>query len=152
MDNVFERYKRLREVGKRLNVKLIKEFAGSAMKKCGKDLGMFKRGILVFNSDDETSILMDFCIHNHRVNKKTVIDQYLEKSNLDPISDEMLILKSLQSSFFSVFVVDGTEQGHLCHLKDIVHQRELTVIDSGLGQTAKPGMLLASRLMQIPSE
>jgi hypothetical protein len=149
-DDIFARYKRYREVGLSINNALVKSLAKGAMKKGGKELGILKKGTLIFDSDDEISILMDYCIHTNRTEHKTTIDRYLEKSPPDPVSDEMLILKALQDSYFSVFVVDRTEDGYLCRVRDIIYQKNLTIIDSGLGKTAVDKMLLATRIMPIP--
>ncbi len=146
----FSRYKRLRQVGKGLNHSLVKLLGKQAINKGGKDLGILKRGTLIFDSEDEMSVLMDYCIYSHQVGKKTVIDRYLDTAQLEPVSDEMLLLKAMQDSYFSVFMMVSSEKKYLCHVKDIIRGRDLTLIDTGLAQTNIPGLPLASRVIQIP--
>ena len=149
-DDELERYKRLRKVEVALNRILVRQLGKSAIHEGGRDLGVMKRGTLIFESDDEMTILMDYCIHNHRIGKKTVVERYLETSPPDPVSDEMLLLRALRDSFFSVFVVTGLEKGYLCYVQDILRGGRHIIMDTGFGSTSSPGLLIASRLTRVP--
>ncbi len=150
-DTEFQRYKRFRETAKALNGKLVRQLRSSSLKKCGKDLGIYKNGKFTFGSEDETSILMDYCIHSQRIGKKSLLDIFIEQSSYEALSDEMMILKALSNSYFTVISITATERNYLVHALDILRQQTLTLIDSGLGQTAKPGLLVATRLLRLPA-
>jgi hypothetical protein len=153
MDNgsVLERYKRFRAKGMALNVQLVRQIRSGVLKKYGKDLGIYKNGTLMFDSEDETSILMDYCIHSQRIGKKSFLDTFIEQSSYDPISDEAALLQALKDSHYTVLAVEGTQQDYLVEVTDILQQRTLTLVDTGLGQTAVPGLLIATRLIRVPA-
>jgi hypothetical protein len=105
---------------------------------------------LIFDHENAVAALMDYCIHNPS-GKRSCIDRYLGRSSLDPVSDEMMILKALRESIYTIFQVDRTEKGYLTYAKDILWRQNIVLIDVGLGSTARPGALIAGRLMKMPS-
>jgi hypothetical protein len=57
-------YKQFRQAGVGLNHKLVATLGGDTMKEGGRRLGILRNDILVFDSEDQTSVLMDYCIYN----------------------------------------------------------------------------------------
>lgn len=105
---------------------------------------------MVFDQEDDVGVLMDYCIHNPS-GKKSCVDLYIEQASLEPVSDEMMMLKALRESFFSFVHVNEAEKGYLCFAKDILRQQGIVLMDLGLGSTALPGTLVATRLMRMPA-
>ena len=149
-DADYERYLRLRAVSKNLNSELVRCLQKKDIHRCGKDLGLLKKNTLVFDSEGDVSILMDYCLHNPP-GKKSCIDLFIEQSSLEPVSDKMMMLRALRESFFSIFQVSRTENGSLCYVEDILRQQQIVLMDVGLGSSALPGTLIAARLMKMPS-
>ena len=144
------RYKRLREINKELNRSLVKSLGKPAIQKGGKDLGILKRGALLFDRDDETSVFMDYCIHHLKIDNEAVVDRYIKLSSYDCVSDEATMLKAMSTSFFSVFIILDIEKDYICYVKDIMREEEFIIIDTGMGQTRLPNLMIASQLMKIP--
>ena len=145
----YVRYKRLRAVSKELNSKLTQCLHKKELYRGAKDLGLLRKKTLVFNSLDHASVLMDYCIHNPS-GKKSCIDLYIEQSSLEQVSDEMMMLKALRESFFSIIQVHRTEKGYLCYVGDVLRDQDIVLADVGLGSSSAPGILVAARLMKIP--
>jgi hypothetical protein len=145
----YVRYKRLRAVSKELNSKLTQRLHKKELYRGAKDLGLLRKKTLVFNSVDHASVLMDYCIHNPS-GKKSCIDLYIEQSSLEQVSDEMMMLKALRESFFSIIQVHRTENGYLCYVGDVLRDQDIVLADVGLGSSSAPGILVAARLMKIP--
>jgi hypothetical protein len=76
-NRLMARYQQLRQVGKRVTSDLIKHLAKGDMNAGGEKLGILKRGILVFDDENEMAVLMDFCIHELRRDGLTAIDRLL---------------------------------------------------------------------------
>jgi hypothetical protein len=146
----YERYIRLRAVSKKLNLELTRRLQKKEIYRCGKDLGLLSKKTLVFSSEDDVGFLMDYCIHNPS-GKKSCIDVYIEQSSFEQVSDEMMMLKALRGSFFSIFHVNRTGKGYLCYAEDILRQQNIALIDVGFGSSAVPGILIAARLMTMPA-
>lgn len=149
-DADYERYMRLRAVGKELNSRLADGLQKKDIHQCGKDLGILKKNILMFENEDDVAVLMEYCIHNTS-GKKSRIDLYIEQSPPEPVSDEMMLLKALRDASFSIVQVNRTEKGYLCYAEDILRRQDIVLIDLGLGSTAPPGALIATRLMKMPA-
>jgi hypothetical protein len=149
-DTDYERYIRLRAVNKKINTELPRLLPKKEIFRCAKDLGRLRKKTLVLNNEDDLSVLMDYCIHNLS-DKRSCIDVYIERSSFEPVSDEMMMLKALRESFFSIFQVNGTEKGYLCHVEDILREQTIELLDVGLGSSAPPGTLVAARLIKMPA-
>jgi hypothetical protein len=148
-DADYERYRRLRAVNKKINAELSGLLHKNGIYRCAKDLGRLKKNTLVLNNEDDLSTLMDYCIHNPS-GKRSCIDSYIERSSFEPVSDEMMLLKALRESFFSILQVNSTEKGYLCHVDDILRKQNIILLDIGLGSSAPPGTLVAARLIKMP--
>jgi hypothetical protein len=149
-DTDYERYRRLRAVSTKINTELSRLLNKKEIYRCAKDLGRLKKNTLVLNNEDDLSTLMDYCIHNPS-GKRSCIDGYIERSSFEPVSDEMMLLKALRESFFSILQVNSTEKGYLCHVDDILRKQNIILLDIGLGSSAPPGMLVAARLIKMPA-
>jgi hypothetical protein len=145
--DVLARYKQLRRVGLELNNKLVRSLTKAELEQGGKKLGMWRRGTLVFDTEDMSSVLMDFCIHDVRHKGRNAIERYLAKSPSPAGSDEMISLQAKLAAWYSVFVVEATEPGVGIRVRDLLREEPMFVVDIGLSQTAEVGAILASRMM-----
>jgi hypothetical protein len=144
---ILARYKHLRAVGRTLNHKLVRRLSKEVLHEGGRKLGFLKRNTLVFGSEDETAILMDYCIYNVRRQGRNAIEQYLLDSPPAPESDEMICLRAMQRAVYSLFVVESVIRGYGVEVRDIHSNRTIVVVDMGFGSTAQPGVVFASRLL-----
>lgn len=143
------RYKHLRKVGLELNNRLVKTLTKSILDEGGEDLGILKGKALVFDTIDESSVLMDYCIHNVRRQGMNAIERFLAKSPPPADSDEMLLLQALRQSRFCIFAVDSVEPGVGVHGRDILRNEPLFLFDIGFSGSAVPGAVLATRIMAL---
>ena len=74
------RYKQLRQVGLALNNKLVATLAKDVLHEGGTQLGILKKNTLVFDTEDEMAVLMDYCLHDVRRGAMNAIDRFLAKS------------------------------------------------------------------------
>lgn len=139
--DIISRYQRLRTAGRDLNNKLVKRLSKDALYEGGRKLGILRGGALVFDTEDETSVLMDYCLYDVRRNGRNAIEQYLIDSLPDPESDEMTCLRAMQQAIYSLFVVESVERGLGVIVRDLLSQEVLLVVDMGFGSTAQPGLV-----------
>jgi hypothetical protein len=76
-ESLFLEYRTARSVGRELNHKLVKRLGKDVLDEGGRKLGLLKRGTLVFESEDEMAVLMDYCIFNVYRNGRNAAEQYL---------------------------------------------------------------------------
>ncbi len=144
---IIARYKHLRTTGRNLNQKLVRRLSKDVLHEGGRKLGILQRGTLVFNSEDETSILMDYCLYDVRREGRNAVEQYLIDSAPDPESDEMVCLRAMQRAVYSLFVVESVMRGFGVTIRDVLSDQTHGVVDMGFGSTAQPGLVFASRLL-----
>src|ERR1700722_3133730 len=89
------RYRRMREVRFRLNNLLVKTIPKKTLDECGRILGFFRKGVLFFETEDETSLLMDYCIYYPQPGGRNLVAKPLKKPPPPADSDEMLALQSM---------------------------------------------------------
>lgn len=143
------RYKHFREVGLALNNKLVKSLSKEDLNEGGKKLGILRQGVLVFDTENETSVLMDYCLQDVRRGGLNAVERYLEKSPPLEGSDELHILKAKRQSWYSVFAVESTERGVGINVRDLLRDESIFLFDVGFSQSAVADVILGTRVMTL---
>lgn len=140
-------YKRLRPLRLRLNNELVGRLSRDVLEEGGNRLGILRRGMFVFDNEDESAVLMDYCIYNVCRRGRNAIDEYLRDCPPDADSDEMACLQAMRRAKYALIVVTGIEPGVGCHIKNLFTDEARLLVDVGFSRTAQPGVLLATRLL-----
>jgi hypothetical protein len=146
---LLRRYKQLRQVGLHLNNRLVETLSKSVLDEGGKALGILKDNVLVFDSEDEMAVLMDYCLHDVRRQGLNAIERYLAESPPPPGSDEMVVLEAKRQARYSLFTVEAIEPGVGVLVRDLLRDESLFLVDIGFSTTATPGATLAARVMPM---
>ena len=141
------RYKHLRRAGLELNKRLAKSVSRSVIDEGGKKLGIIRQNVINLDAEDEIAVLMDFCIHDVRRQGMNAVDRYLAESPPAPEPDEQVLLEALRRARFSLFIVESTEPGVGVHVRDLLRDEPLFLVDIGCSQSASVGLVLATRVM-----
>ncbi len=144
---IVSRYQHLRAAGRNLNHKLVKRLSKDVIHEGGRRLGILEGGTLVFNSEDESSVLMDYCLYDVRRKGRNATEQYLIDAAPAPNSDEMACLRAMQQAIYSLFVVESVTRGFGVIVRDLLTDEIILVVDMGFGSTAQAGLVFASRLL-----
>jgi SEC-C motif len=143
-------YQHIREVSYRLNNKLVTTLSTETLHEGGRRLGILKGDILVFDTEDQSSVLMDYCIYNVYVKGRNAAQRYLEDSPPPAGSDEMAALKAQQKAYYSINQVLSVERGVGVNVRDVLRGDPGFIMDIGFGSTATVGMAFAGRV--VPSQ
>jgi hypothetical protein len=141
------RYRQLRATQKSLHHVLMKLLPKHAIEESGKQLGIYRDGALAFNSMDETSVLVDYCIYDYRWDGQNVIERYLADTPVEPDSDERVLLDAMLEARYSLFVVDEVVKGVGVQTRDLIREDSGFIMDVGLSETAMKGSVLACRII-----
>jgi len=80
MLDLLEKYKKYRRKGVKLNIEMIEKcITRSVLEKASRYLGILKGNTLIFEYEDEVNVLMDFALHEIKINGKNVIEIYIGK-------------------------------------------------------------------------
>ncbi|HEV3386943.1 MAG TPA: hypothetical protein VG097_19150, partial [Gemmata sp.] len=146
-EDLLARYKHLRQVGVELNTELAKSLSRDALDEGGKKLGILKGKVLALNTEDELTVLMDYCIHDVRRHGINAVERYLSESPPAPDSEEWIFLQALRQARYSLVEVESAEPGVGVHVRDLLRDESLFLVDVGFSRTAQVGMVLAARIV-----
>jgi hypothetical protein len=144
------RYKPIREVRFALNSRLVKTISKETLEDSARELGLFHRGSIVLDSEDQMSILMDQCLYRPQPDGRNLVAKYLEETPPTPDSEEMAVLLTMTQAYYSLFQITDVQKGVGITVQDLLRREPGFIVDVGLGNTADKHFLLASRI--VPSE
>lgn len=147
--HIVSRYKYLRHAGRVLNQLLVERLDKDMLHEGARKLGFLHKQTLVFHSEEESSILMDYCLYNVRRNGRNTFEQYLIDTPPDSDPYEMLYLQATKHATFSFINTEAIERGLGIIARDLITNETFLLADIGLGSSAKKGLVLATRLIPI---
>jgi SEC-C motif len=145
-------YKRFRQIGLQLNQKLVKMLSTEALREGGRRLGILKNGTFVFDSEDETSVLMDYCIHNVRTDGVSAVQRYMAHSPPPADSDELMLVAAMLKGYYALIQVIEAERGVGITFRDVLRNDSHFLADIGLGTTGGRGALFATRVFSLEDQ
>ena len=146
---IIANYKRLRETMIDLNSRLVSRLSKYALREGASRLGILQDGVFCFNSEQESSILMDYCLYNVKENGKNAIERYL--LDMPPAWDscEWTCLRAMQLAKYVILIVESTEPGYCLHARSLMTDQRLMLVDLNLSQCVDPGFILAARVLDF---
>ena len=142
-----EQYKRYRKIGLEINGVLLKYLPKKAIQECGRNLGIMSGETLVFQDEDESSVLMDHCIHDYYENGRNAISRYMEESQPLLGTDEYALLQAQSQSFYTLVQITEVVEHVGVWADDLLGSRQFLIVDIGFSETAVEGVVLATRLI-----
>ncbi len=147
--NIIEKYNLYRKTGMEMNHKIIDAcLERDALTKSGKLFGILEGNTLIFSSDDETSVLFDFALHEYRKNEKNAVEAYKEKIGWQN-ETEREIIDAYLSSYTSLFRISSIiEKESQLILENLLNKKDvIRLIDISFSKTARAGLLLFTRII-----
>ena len=147
--DIVAQYRRLRPIRLRLNDELVSRCSRDVLEEGAKKLGILRGGTFVLDSEDEMSVLMDYCVYDVYRRGRNAIEQYLCDCPPDPDSEEMTCLHAMQHATYALVVVLEVEAGVGCHVRNMFTDETRLLADTGLSKTARHGAVIATRLLDF---
>jgi hypothetical protein len=145
--HVLAEYKRIRDVRFRLNNLLVGKIPKQNLQDCARELGLFHQGTLVFDSEQEMHVLMDYCLYRPDRDGRNMVARYLETLQPPAGSDEMVALKAMTAAYYSIFQITEVERGVGVVVEDLLRDETGFIVDVGFGNTAKLQLGVATRIV-----
>jgi len=140
-------YQRFRRVARRLNRSLVDSLDSEAIDEAGERLGILKRGVLIFDTEDMATVLMDYAIHHVYRDGRNAVARYLETHPGPAESEEMLVLRGLADVRYSILHVANVFRGFAVEMDDFLRGERLLLIDVALSSTASQDFVLAGNVL-----
>src|SRR5450756_1140495 len=87
-----ERYRSMRALCVEMNHRIVKMIPRKAYEQIGDAIGIRHNGVLVFDNEHVSSVLMDCCVRDWYENGKNMVQRYSEAHPAKPGTDESYIL------------------------------------------------------------
>ena len=145
-----ERYRSLRAFSMALNHKIIKTIPQQAYAEIGDALGIRRNGVLVFDSEDMTSVMMDCCLYDWYENGKNLVQRYAETHPATPATDESYLLQACLQAKYRILVAQSAVPGTGLHCQDVLNGGEFFLMDLAMSQSVPNGnAALATRTIPL---
>jgi len=141
------RYQMLRQLGIRIGSTLVKRLSKEVIEEGASKLGMLVGNTIVFESEDMSSVLMDYCIYHVYRNGRNAIEDHLISSPPELGTDEHLWLQAMQHSRYCLIRFENIVPGAGAWIQLLGSQESCFLADMGLAATASPDWILATRLL-----
>jgi hypothetical protein len=129
-----ERYQRLRGRARDLNSEIVRTVPREAIQEVAEALGRLHHGVLVFDTEDETNVLMDCCLFDWIRDGKNLIEQYVENHPPAPGTAEHELLEAYLKAKYRMVVPQSRVEGAGAHFLDLLSGEELFIMDIGLSR------------------
>ena len=149
LKDIVAHYQHLRPIRLRLNNELVHRLSHDVLNDGARRIGILQDGIFVFENEDETSVLMDYCIYNVNRKGRNAVEQYLCDCPPDPDSDVMACLRAMQHATYALAAVLRVEPGVGCHVRNLFTDETRLLVDIGFSQTAQPGAIIYFARLEI---
>jgi hypothetical protein len=144
-----EEYEEHREVGRELNSKLMDSYLNhDILMESARLLGIVgEDDTLVFDTDEEMSIMMDFALNDYQQQGRTAVEVAWENQDWENEMEKDHLEGLLRSytSLFKVTAVNSSE--NIIEIMDVLNKKSTKFIDIGFSKTATQGLLVFFRLV-----
>lgn len=106
---------------------------------------------IMFTDENQMGALMDFAIHEMRIDGQNAVDRYIEKYGSENEMEEK-VLNALKSSYTSLYrVVNISEEKNMLFLKDLLRNtRNTRLTDIALSKNTDSNILIFTRVIPFP--
>jgi len=145
-EEVLARYRHLRAISTRHHTEALRFLSRPALLEQARQLGLTAGEMLVAESMDEFTLVVDLAIHATRPGRSRAIDRYAGAAQLQPGSEEALVLEAMRRARFSVWRVERRHEVAGLVVQDLLRQDEAWLVDEAMERSAPAGMAAAMRL------
>ena len=142
--HVRDTYLRLRQVQRSLNEQLFPAIGKAGMQECARALGFWGNGIMIFDEEDDVSLLADFAIHEHKAGRAAVEQRM---TSPDVSEDERLVLTAMHRSRFTLFGLAEIVPDVGARALDMLTEEPFLLADVNLSETGSRGIIMAAHLL-----
>jgi hypothetical protein len=145
-DEILARYRHLRAIATRHHTDALQFLSRPALLEQARHLGLTIGKTLVAESIDAMTLAFDLAIYTTRPGHSRAIDRYARAVQLQPGSDELVMLEAMRQARFSVWRVERRHEMVGLIVQDLLRQNEAWLVDEAMERSAPEGMTMAMRL------
>jgi hypothetical protein len=144
------RYRQIRKALSSIQNAAVATIPASVFRTCGKRLGILQGKTLVLDTEDESSVLMDYCIYDGRQGDVSVVERYLIDHPPRPGTDEEMLAEPIKAARYTLLTIRERTARKGVEAWDEFRKEVVFITDEGFSLTARLGLPLATRLVRTP--
>jgi hypothetical protein len=146
-----ERYRQLRQLGRRLMSVLAETIPREAIQEMGNALGIMRKNKLIFDTLDVSSVLMDSCLFDWIRGGKNLVEKYVEAYPPALGTDEHFLLQGYCRAKYRLLLTRAISPGTVTYWLDPISGKSIALMDISLSQSMARGFreLLATRTVPL---
>ena len=145
-----ERYRRLREAGRKLMAQATRSIPPAAYDEIGAALGILRKGVLVFDTKDVAAVLADCCLHDWIRDGRNLITSYSLDHPVPAGSDEEYLLRAHQQAQFRILLPGSVAGGVGMECTDVLSGERLFLMDIAYSTSARAhASVMAARTIPL---
>ncbi|KXB06972.1 hypothetical protein AKJ51_02410 [candidate division MSBL1 archaeon SCGC-AAA382A20] len=149
-DKIVDRYHRVRKISRELADSMTEDVPRPALEGCGKKLGLWHDGQLVFRENHEASILFDYCIFDWRQHGRSIVERRLDSAPPPEADTEKYpVLEAMAGATYTLMQAKRIIQGVGMEGYDLLHLRPRLLADIGVSRTGAKNMVIATRVFHL---
>lgn len=143
---ILGRYRRYRDIRMDIQTSALRDIPHSRFLSYAKRIGLSDGKVLFTDNEVELTLAFDLALYTAKTGRARAIDRCARRRVTTATPDEMLVLRALQASRFSIFQAIGKCEPAGVLLEDLMRGGTIPLLDEGLEQSAKPGVVFATRV------
>ncbi len=148
---ILARYRHLRTISTHHHSAALKFVPQLAILEHAKRLGLARGQMLVFESEEEMTLVFDLALYTAREGRSRALDRYARAAQLPPGSDEARMLDAMRQACFSVWRIERRHETAGLVVTDVLREAEVWLMDEKLKASAPKGMVFAGRVCEPES-
>ena len=148
---ILARYRHLRTISTHHHSAALKFVPQPAILEHAKRLGLARGQVLVFESEEEITLVFDLALYTAREGRSRALDRYARAVQVPPGSDEARMLDALRQARFSVWRIERRHETAGLVVIDVLREAEVWLMDEKLKASAPKGMMFAGRVCEPES-
>lgn len=138
-------YRRLRAAALDLNYRIAQTIPQRAYREIGDAIGIRHNGVLVFETEDMKSVVMDCCVFDWLENGKNHVRHFAESHVAGLGPEESSVLAAYLQAQYRILVVESLVPDAGVHCRDILNKERLFLMDVAFSRSLTVGNTIATR-------
>lgn len=135
-----------------LQDRIINLLSKKQLEAAAKQLGLYHKKTLYVENEAELDVLFNYAIFHCRSGDKNIVDRYWGLQQHKVLLEmEWQLMEALRKAQFGILSVVETYRYGGLKVDDLLNEQQFLLMDEGFSKSARPGFIIATDYIQLPS-
>jgi len=147
---LLDRYQSLRRAGREFNHRLVETLDRDAINEAADRLGCLQGDIVVLDTEDTISVIMDFALYHVRQDGLNAVDRHFRHSPPARGTDERTFLEAMLRAQYRLLQADEAFSGFGLTVHDVLRSENGLLLDVEMSRSLQKGDVFAGHVLCFP--